>query len=244
MTEATPPQQLLQSVDDSDIEFLASGTLERRRDAAASSRGAAAAEGSKAERQFVYRRNADYDSLIEACSRKLAVQPGNTRVLMIRANSYAKTGGLGALHAHAAPLGLARSCAVLQCFLDASAMLEVHHPLSIAASRTGLGRQSQHRCKVVPAAGMLEAAFADYSAVLAAEPAAVDALYQRGSTAHKLGQLQAAIADFTAVLSLDPNHAKAAYSRAACNNLAGQFDDANGALRKLAGRCAIAFLRW
>lgn len=91
--EATPPQQLLQPVDDSDIEFLASGTLERRRDAAVSGRSAAKAEGSKSERQFVYRRNADYDSLIEACSRKLAVQPGNARALMIRANSYAKKGG-------------------------------------------------------------------------------------------------------------------------------------------------------
>lgn len=83
--------------------------------------------------------------------------------------------------------------------------------------------------KIAHCAGLLEAALVDYSAVLAAEPTDVDALYQRGSAAHKLGQLEAAITDFSAVLSLDPNHAKAAYSRAACNNLAGRFDDANGA---------------
>lgn len=70
----------------------------------------------------------------------------------------------------------------------------------------------------------------------------MDALYQRGSTAHKLGQLEAAIADFSAVLSLDPNHAKAAYSRAACNNLAGRFDDANGALRSFEGSAVVVVL--
>lgn len=71
---------------------------------------------------------------------------------------------------------------------------------------------------------------ADYSVVLAAEPANVDAAYQRGTARHKLGALEDAIADYTTVLSLEPRHAKAAYGRAACNNLAGNFDAANGEL--------------
>lgn len=95
-----------------------------------------------------------------------------------------------------------------------------------------------HQCIAFAAAGLLAEAVADCSAVLAAEPANVDAAYQRGAARHKLGALEDAIADFTTVLSLDPRHAKAAYSRAACNNLAGNFDAANGERSRLWKGCA------
>lgn len=100
MEAATPPGATLQPPD-ADLDFLASGTLERRRgDEGAPANGGAAGGGGGTGhgalppgRQFVFRRNADYDSLIEACSRKLVVQPNNVRALMIRANSYLKKGG-------------------------------------------------------------------------------------------------------------------------------------------------------
>lgn len=82
--EVTPSPQPY----DIDIEYLASGTLARRSNDA----DPAAAAASASRRQYVYQRNADYDSLIEACSRKLVAHPANVRALMIRANSYFKKG--------------------------------------------------------------------------------------------------------------------------------------------------------
>jgi hypothetical protein len=104
MAEATPsPQQPPFQAPQDDIEYLASGTLARRRDGgcAGGAPPAGGAGGSEVEplkpsgRQFYYRQNADYDSLIEACSRKLVAQPSNVRALMIRANSYVKKGAPG-----------------------------------------------------------------------------------------------------------------------------------------------------
>jgi hypothetical protein len=43
-------------------------------------------------RVLYFRRNADYDRLIEACGRKLAENPRNVRALLIRASSYTKKG--------------------------------------------------------------------------------------------------------------------------------------------------------
>lgn len=68
-----------QSSHSHDLEYLTKGVLIRRKDQGA-------------PRQYVYKQNADVDSLIEACSRKLAAQPGNARALMIRASSYLKKG--------------------------------------------------------------------------------------------------------------------------------------------------------
>lgn len=103
MAEATPsPQQPPFQAPQDDIEYLASGTLARRRDGGYGG-GAPPVGGAGGEvelpkpsgRQFYYRQNADYDSLIEACSRKLVAQPSNVRALMIRANSYVKKGAPG-----------------------------------------------------------------------------------------------------------------------------------------------------
>ena len=90
--ELTPPPPAPGS-DDPELECLASGRLARRQPPAGEGGGggATAAPG-PAGRQF-YFRQPDYDSLIEACGRKLAAQPGHTRALMIRANAYAKKGG-------------------------------------------------------------------------------------------------------------------------------------------------------
>lgn len=95
MALATPPQQPLSAETlagnaGDELEFLASGSLARRRGGGGGRLEAPQPPGSG--RQFYYRQNADYDSLIEACSRKLVTQPGNVRALMIRANSYAKKG--------------------------------------------------------------------------------------------------------------------------------------------------------
>ena len=212
VAERTPPPQAPAS-DDPELEFLASGTLARRQPAAGNavagsgSEAAAAGPAGRPTRQFYFRQNADYDSLIEACSRKLAAQPGNTRALMIRANAFAKKGERLAMLASAA------------CMVATTA--DGPGPLGLAL----LNRwYALYAC----AAGLLPEAVADYTAVLAAEPANVDAAYKRGAAHHKLGALEAAIADYTTALSLDPRHAKAAYGRAACNNLAGNFDAANG----------------
>jgi len=46
----------------------------------------------KSSRHLYFRRNADYDRLIEVCSRKLNENPRNIRALLIRASSYLKKG--------------------------------------------------------------------------------------------------------------------------------------------------------
>ena len=43
-------------------------------------------------RALYYRRNADCDRLIQACTAKLEAEPGNARALLIRAASYTKKG--------------------------------------------------------------------------------------------------------------------------------------------------------
>ena len=114
VAEQTPPPQAPAS-DDPELEFLASGTLARRQPAAGNSvagsgsEAAAAGPAGRPTRQFYFRQNADYDSLIEACRRKLAAQPGNTRALMIRANAFAKKGERLAVSASAGCMVVAAS---------------------------------------------------------------------------------------------------------------------------------------
>lgn len=194
MAGVTPPQQPPNRADD--IEYLASGSLTKRGEGERAVAAAAAPS-----RRYVYRKNADYDSLIEACTRKLAVHPNNVRALMIRANSYMKKGERPPSHLPA--LNRRPGCC--------------RRALTPACRRAALRL-----------AGLLEEAVRDYSVVLGREPGHVDAAYQRGAASHKLGRLEQAISDFSLVLSLEPGHAKAAYSRAACNNLAGRYDEANG----------------
>jgi hypothetical protein len=43
-------------------------------------------------RVLLLKRNADYDTLIGICSRKLSQSPGNSRALLIRASAFLKKG--------------------------------------------------------------------------------------------------------------------------------------------------------
>ena len=217
--EVTPPQQPAPQADD--IEYLASGTLARR------GTGEAAAAASS-RRQYVYRKNADYDSLIEACSRNLVAQPNNVRALMIRANSYRKKGA-AAMHA-AWPCRLAGH------------RPGARHLLLPPAPQPALLSHLAHR-HPHHVSGLLETALHDYGAVLRHEPGHVDAAYQRGAVCQQLGSTEQAIRDFSLVLRLDPNHAKAAYSRAACNSLVGRYDEANGEAAA-AWHLLLALLAW
>ena len=58
-------------------------------------------------RALYYRRNADCDRLIQACTAKLDAEPSNARALLIRAASYTKK---GARRLHRAPAASATMC--------------------------------------------------------------------------------------------------------------------------------------
>lgn len=72
---------------DDELEYLSSATLTKRKDFLE-----AEEEARTANRVLYYRRNADCEHLIQACTAKLATDPGNVRALLIRAASYTKEG--------------------------------------------------------------------------------------------------------------------------------------------------------
>lgn len=75
-------------VEDDDLDRLARPILTRRKDFIDKEE-----EARKSPNRVLYfRRNADYDRLIEVCSRKLAENPRNVRALLIRASSTLKKG--------------------------------------------------------------------------------------------------------------------------------------------------------
>jgi hypothetical protein len=81
--------------DEDDLEQLQTGRLTRRKDFIDKEEEARKSPN----RVLYYRRNADYDRLIEVCSRKIAADPSNVRAFLIRASSYLKKGGQhGLLH--------------------------------------------------------------------------------------------------------------------------------------------------
>jgi hypothetical protein len=70
-----------------ELERLAKPTLTRRKDFMQEE------EARKSPNRVLYfRRNADYDRLIEVCSRKISENPRNVRALLIRASSALKKG--------------------------------------------------------------------------------------------------------------------------------------------------------
>jgi hypothetical protein len=76
--------------DEDDLEQLSRPRLTRRKDFIDKEE-----EARKSPNRVLYfRRNADYDRLIEVCSRKIAADPSNVRALLIRASSYLKKGPL------------------------------------------------------------------------------------------------------------------------------------------------------
>ena len=71
-----------------DLQFLCSATLTHRKpflDREEEARNAP-------NRVLYYRKNADNDRLIEACTAKLRVDAGNVRALLIRASCHVKKG--------------------------------------------------------------------------------------------------------------------------------------------------------
>jgi hypothetical protein len=74
-----------------ELDRLARPTLTRRKDFIDKEE-----EARKSPNRVLYfRRNADYDRLIEVCSRKIAENPRNVRALLIRASSNLKKGAFG-----------------------------------------------------------------------------------------------------------------------------------------------------
>ena len=73
---------------DDELEYLSSATLTKRKDFLEAEEEARTAPN----RVLYYRRNADCERLIQACTAKLGAEPGNVRALLIRAASYSKKG--------------------------------------------------------------------------------------------------------------------------------------------------------
>lgn len=73
-----------------ELDFLAAGTLARRKEALAA--GDADAKAAPQHRALYFRRNGDADRLFEAASRRLSRDPGCVRALMIRASVLVKKG--------------------------------------------------------------------------------------------------------------------------------------------------------
>ena len=83
------PGNLSGANDDDDLDVLSKPILTRRKDFIDKEE-----EARKSPNRVLYfRRNADYDRLIEVCTRKLGDNPRNVRALLIRASSYYKKGG-------------------------------------------------------------------------------------------------------------------------------------------------------
>jgi hypothetical protein len=72
-----------------ELDYLSSATLTKRKDFLDREE-----EARGANRVLYFRRNADNDLLISACSRKLEEDPCNVRALLLRAASYVKKGEL------------------------------------------------------------------------------------------------------------------------------------------------------
>lgn len=73
---------------DDDLDRLAKPMLTRRKDFIDKEEEARKSPN----RSLYFRRSADYDRLIEVCSRKLAENPRHIRALLVRASSYLKKG--------------------------------------------------------------------------------------------------------------------------------------------------------
>lgn len=82
-----PPQNGLAACID-ELQFLCSATLTHRKPFLEREEEARTAPN----RRLYYRKNADNDKLVEACTAKLRSDPGNIRALLIRASSHANKG--------------------------------------------------------------------------------------------------------------------------------------------------------
>eukprot|EP00879_Flechtneria_rotunda_P024796 GHRR01026312.1.p1 GENE.GHRR01026312.1~~GHRR01026312.1.p1 ORF type:complete len:217 (+),score=73.59 GHRR01026312.1:475-1125(+) len=132
-------------------------------------------------RVLYFRRNADYDRLIEVCSRKLHENPRNVRALLIRASSRLKKGAL--------ELSLADYNAVLH--------LEQHNIDAL-----------YYRGTVFEKLGRLDEAISDFTAVLTLDPNHIKASYARGACRNLQGDFASAIEDYTYALERDKQPTK------------------------------------
>lgn len=71
-----------------ELEYLSSATLTKRKDFLDREEEARGAPN----RVLYYRRNADHDKLIAACTKTLAVNPKSVRALLLRGSSFIKQG--------------------------------------------------------------------------------------------------------------------------------------------------------
>ena len=71
-----------------DLDYLASSSLIKRKDLLDSE----AAAQANPNRTYYFRKNADLDGLIAACTQKIAAAPDNARAYFIRGSSYVKQG--------------------------------------------------------------------------------------------------------------------------------------------------------
>jgi hypothetical protein len=74
-----------------ELEYLARGSLVREEPGQSHDTRVTGVERAP-KRQFVFRKNADYERLIVACTKKLQQHPDDFRALMIRGNSYLQKG--------------------------------------------------------------------------------------------------------------------------------------------------------
>lgn len=148
--------------EEDDLESLAKPTLTRRKDFIDKEE-----EARKSPNRVLYfRRNADYDRLIEVCDRKLADNPRNLRALLIRASSNLKKGAV--------------ECALSD--YDAALALE---PRNVDALF--------YRGSVLDKLGRLDEAIADFSRVLSLDPNHIKASYARGAARNLKGDFASAI---------------------------------------------------
>eukprot|EP00878_Enallax_costatus_P032514 GHUV01035738.1.p1 GENE.GHUV01035738.1~~GHUV01035738.1.p1 ORF type:complete len:686 (+),score=191.39 GHUV01035738.1:330-2387(+) len=162
----------LSVTDDDDLDRLSKPILTRRKDFIDKEE-----EARKSPNRVLYfRRNADYDRLIEVCSRKLAENPRNVRALLIRASSNLKKGALEP--------SLADYKAVLQL-----------EPRNVDAL--------YYRGTVYEKLGRLDEAISDFTAVLTLDPNHIKASYARGACRNLKGDFASAIDDYTYALERD-----------------------------------------
>lgn len=108
------------SRDDEELEYLSSATLTKRKDFLEAEEEARTAPN----RVLYYRRNADCERLIQACTAKLAAEPSNVRALLIRAASYTKKGESAAPSAPApCPPSTARKVPLLHGTMPPTSLL-------------------------------------------------------------------------------------------------------------------------
>ena len=161
-------------------------------------------------RAYFYRRNADNEALLAACTEKLRQEPHDRRARFVRAAALAKKGARRRRPAHR------------------------RERRSPATPPTGRLEDALRDYSVLVATDSADQdAFYQRGNVHGKVRTRGQCAWRRGEGLRverfaQLGDVDRAIADYTRVLQLNPDHAKAAYARGTCQNLKGDFDEAIG----------------